>query len=109
MTDLGQEPNFSEILDEEVKKLRSSIKSNGAAHGRPAFGTGGADNGEWPQIQTLQNELPPVQAFGVDLLPESFRPLVSDVAERMQVPMDYPAVVVVLCLRSEEHTSELQS
>src|SRR5262249_31932607 len=43
-------------------------------------------------------ELPPVEVFSEDLLPDSFRSLVADVAERMQVPMDYPAVVMVLCL-----------
>jgi putative DNA primase/helicase len=53
---------------------------------------------DWPKLEPIQSELPPVQAFSEDLLPDSFRPLVADVAERMQVPMDYPAVVVVLCL-----------
>jgi putative DNA primase/helicase len=53
---------------------------------------------EWPKPEPIQSELPPVQAFSEDLLPDSFRPLVRDVTERMQVPMDYPAVVMVLCL-----------
>ena len=53
---------------------------------------------DWPQPAPIQSELPPVHAFSEDLLPVSFRPLVCDVAERMQVPMDYPAVVIVLCL-----------
>jgi DNA primase len=53
---------------------------------------------EWPEPSTIQSELPPVREFSEDLLPNSFRSLVSDVAERMQVPMDYPAVVMVLCL-----------
>ena len=53
---------------------------------------------DWPKLEPIQSELPPVQAFSEDLLPDSFRPLVADVAERMQVPMDYPAVVMVLCL-----------
>ena len=53
---------------------------------------------DWPKPEPIQSELPPVQVFSEDLLPESFRPLVADVAERMQVPMDYPAVVLVLCL-----------
>jgi len=39
-----------------------------------------------------------VLSLSEDLLPVSFRPLVQDVAERMQVPIDYPAVVIVLCL-----------
>ncbi len=53
---------------------------------------------DWPELEPIQSELPPVQAFFEDLLPDSFRPLVADVADRMQVPMDYAAVVAVLCL-----------
>ncbi len=52
----------------------------------------------WPPPQPILGELPPVEAFCEDLLPVSFRPLVRDVANRMQVPMDYPAAAVVLCL-----------
>ena len=51
---------------------------------------------DWPKLEPIQSELPSVQAFSEDLLPDSFRPLVADVADRMQVPMDYPAVVMVL-------------
>lgn len=53
---------------------------------------------DWPKPEPLQSELPPVEAFSEDLLPATFRPLVRDVTERMQVPIDYPAVVMVLCL-----------
>jgi hypothetical protein len=53
---------------------------------------------DWPKLEPIQSELPPVEAFSESLLPDSFRPLVADVTERMQVPMDYPAVVMVLCL-----------
>ena len=53
---------------------------------------------DWPKPEPIQSELPPVQTFSEDLLPDSFRPLVTDVTDRMQVPMDYPAVVMVLCL-----------
>lgn len=52
----------------------------------------------WPAPEPIQNELPSVQAFSEQLLPACFRPLVQDVTERMQVPMDYPAAVVMLCL-----------
>lgn len=53
---------------------------------------------DWPKPEPIQSELPPVERFTEDLLPDSFRPLVRDVAERMQVPIDYAAVVAVLCL-----------
>ena len=62
----------------------------------PAAHAGVAD--DWGKAEPIQSELPPVQAFSEDLLPESFRPLVRDVTERMQVPMDFPAVMMVLCL-----------
>jgi putative DNA primase/helicase len=52
----------------------------------------------WPDPEPLGGELPAVQALDPALLPDSLRPLVEDTAERMQVPMDYPAVVAVLCL-----------
>lgn len=53
---------------------------------------------DWPKPEPIQNELPPVEVFSETLLPDSLRTFVADVAERMQVPMDYPAVVMVLCL-----------
>jgi putative DNA primase/helicase len=53
---------------------------------------------EWPTPEPLAESLPPVLPFDERLLPEAFRPLVADVTERMQVPMDYPAVAIALCL-----------
>jgi putative DNA primase/helicase len=53
---------------------------------------------EWPTPEPLAESLPPVLPFDERLLPEAFRPLVADVTERMQVPMDYPAVAITLCL-----------
>jgi putative DNA primase/helicase len=52
----------------------------------------------WPKPEPIRSELPPVETFFADLLPDSLRPLVADVTERMQVPMDHPAVVMLLCL-----------
>lgn len=53
---------------------------------------------DWPEPEPLGGELPSVQVFETALLPESLRPLVEDTAERMQVPLDYAAVVSVLSL-----------
>ena len=52
----------------------------------------------WTKPEPLQSELPPVHPFCEDFLPDSLRPLVNDVTERMQVPMDYAAAVLVVCL-----------
>ncbi len=53
---------------------------------------------EWPDPAPILGELPSVQRFDENLLPVSFRPFVRDVAERMQVPLDYPGIVAVLAL-----------
>jgi putative DNA primase/helicase len=57
-----------------------------------------SSEGEWQDPLPLESELPAVEPITEELLPMSFRPLVYDVAERMQTPADYPAVVAVLCL-----------
>jgi putative DNA primase/helicase len=46
----------------------------------------------------LAQSLPDVAQFDLELMPESFRPLVKDVAERMQVPLDFPAVAAIATL-----------
>ncbi|MGC2639837.1 MAG: YfjI family protein, partial [Acidobacteriaceae bacterium] len=56
------------------------------------------DSQDWPETQSLGNELPPVVPFDPGLLPESLRPLVEDVAELMQVPLDFPAVIATATL-----------
>lgn len=53
---------------------------------------------EWPEPEPLTDDLPDVSQFDLELMPESFRPLVKDVAERMQVPMDFPAVAAIATL-----------
>jgi hypothetical protein len=53
---------------------------------------------EWPEPEMLGSELPPVPPFDADLLPSSLRPMVEDVANRMQVPLDFPAIVCVSTL-----------
>lgn len=54
--------------------------------------------GDWPKPDDLGKELPPVQSFYPELLPESFRPAVEDIADRMQVPLDFPGVALVVTL-----------
>lgn len=53
---------------------------------------------DWPDPAPLGDELPPVDDFLLELLPPSFRPLVEDVSERMQTPLDYAAVAAVVTL-----------
>jgi putative DNA primase/helicase len=53
---------------------------------------------DWPEPSPLGCELPPVQPFSVSLLPEVLRDPAEDIADRMQVPVDYPAVCSVVVL-----------
>jgi putative DNA primase/helicase len=53
---------------------------------------------EWPEPEPLATSIPDVMPFDLALMPESFRPLVKDVAERMQVPLDFPAVTAIATL-----------
>ncbi|HVC90424.1 MAG TPA: YfjI family protein [Acidobacteriaceae bacterium] len=52
----------------------------------------------WPEPEPLGSDLPDVPAFDPGLLPASLRPLVEDVADRMQVPLDFPAVAAIATL-----------
>ena len=54
----------------------------------------------WPEPVPLPTGLAPVDAFDLELLPESLRGFVTDIAERMQCPPDFPAVTLMVCLGS---------
>lgn len=74
----------------KIAELRAGQNPNSAAEIESEY--------VWPRISSIQDELPPVMGFSPELLPPSFRDLVLDVADRMQVPIDYPATVTMLCL-----------
>jgi putative DNA primase/helicase len=52
----------------------------------------------WTDPQPIPASLPTVAPFDFDLLPEAVRGFVSDVAERMQCPPDFPAVATMVAL-----------
>jgi putative DNA primase/helicase len=54
--------------------------------------------GGWPEPEPLADVLPDVAQFDPELMPESLRSLVRDVSERMQVPLDFPAVAAIAAL-----------
>lgn len=72
--------------DEEFFRLFHSVEH------RTRFESG------WPDPSELGDELPPVEPFACEVLPESFRPLVEDVSERTQTPMDYAAAAAIVSL-----------
>ncbi len=55
---------------------------------------------DWAEPTPLPNALPPVDPFDADLLPETLRPWVMDIAHRMQCPPDFPAVAALVALSS---------
>lgn len=53
---------------------------------------------DWPDPCPLPAELPRVAPFPPEILPDSLRPWISDIAERLQCPPDYPAVGGMIAL-----------
>lgn len=56
----------------------------------------GGSASDWLTPQPLPSNLPPVYPFDLDLLPETFRPWVKDIAERMQCAPDIVAVTLMV-------------
>ncbi len=52
----------------------------------------------WPDPQPLDHGLPSVLPFDYKLLPATLRDWISDIAERMQCPPDFPAVTSMIAL-----------
>ncbi|MBN8474509.1 DUF3987 domain-containing protein [Sulfuritalea sp.] len=59
---------------------------------------GNLDAGEWPIPQPIPDDLPPVPPFDLALLPDALRPWIADIAERMQICPDIPAIGAVTAL-----------
>lgn len=68
----------------------------------PSGGSVGAAQGEgdasWPEPKPLPDALPPVMKFMAELLPLAVRAWIVDIAERVQCPIDFPAVAVMVAL-----------
>lgn len=75
-------------------KIEEGGRINGNAVGKPPQP---AD--EWPEPEPLGGELPAVPAFDLEtMLPLNLRPLAKDISERMQAPIDLPAMASVVTL-----------
>ena len=57
-----------------------------------------AANDEVPDPQSLSENLPPVHPFHLGLLPKAIGAYVQDVAERMNCPLDFPAIAAMVSL-----------
>lgn len=70
---------------------------------QPASGTSGTSANQtktttWPAPEPLPVGLLPVPAMQAELLPETFTPWLTDIADRMQCPLDYPAIGALVTL-----------
>ncbi len=65
----------------------------------PPWGVGDAPD-DWPEPLPLPALRPPVPPFDPELLPDRLRPWLSDIAERMQCPPEFPAVSALVSLAS---------
>ena len=54
------------------------------------------DSEQWPDPEPLPADMPAVPAFNFDCLPETLRPRIKDISERMQCPPDFPAVATII-------------
>lgn len=66
----------------------------------PVNRSGAVLEGGWPQPQPLPKGLPAVKAFSADLMPDALRPWVMDIGERLQCPVDFVGVAVMVGLGS---------
>ena len=69
---------------------------SGGRHGFQAAATSGTS--PWPSLKPLSAPLPAVDPFNPELLPPLLRRYVEDMAERLQVPVDFPAATIVVAL-----------
>ena len=51
---------------------------------------------EWPPVTPVEDKLSPVAVFKPEFLPDSIRPWVTDVSERMSVPLDFAGVCALV-------------
>ena len=106
-------PNFGADRDPRMTDLNDlarvcgteSVRSCIAGAKSPAWGEHQNGNGilpkgiqDWPEPIAIPDALPPVTLFDYDMLPNSLRGWVRDIAERVQCPADFPAVGAMISL-----------
>jgi putative DNA primase/helicase len=86
---MDEAPSVESYAHDPEGQGQQRARENGAA----SFGGFDGTEGEpWPDTKPLEDALPPVEQFTPELLPTALRAWVTDVAERMQAPVEYVAV-----------------
>src|SRR4051794_22899938 len=86
-TEIGFQMEPPARVPESLEELEQLLQENPTTTPAP-----------WPDPENLGDELPPVPAFDPELLPSTLRAMVEDIADRMQVPIDLPAVSAITTL-----------
>lgn len=91
-----------DVIDWLAKHPEAAISDLEALPRLPAMPGGDnateRDLGAWPDPLPLPDALGSVDAFDFDLLPDSLRPWIQDITERVQCPPDFPAVGAMISL-----------
>lgn len=94
-------PDFGSDRPEKTTDFNDLAKHRGLEAVRVCIGKARVpDSQVWADPSPLPPELHPVDAFDVELLPDSLRPWIEDVCERVQCPPDFVAVPVMVALGS---------
>ena len=83
-----------ERLSREQKARRGSQHQQDTNEGAAGDPVGAA----WPEPHPIPEALPPVISFDCALLPDTLRPWIEDIAQRVQCPPDFPAVGAMIAL-----------
>lgn len=81
------------LSEQEVVRTAKSIQGYEAA-----LIASPANEGSWPDQKDIKENLPPVLAFDPGWLPDELSAWAQDIAERMNCPVDFPAVAVLVAL-----------
>lgn len=91
---------INEGLCKQLKaKLWAEVKN---AVNAPSGGDteAGGSAGNWNAPREIKTKTPPVQAMTGELIPEPFRPWLADVGHRMQTPLDFPVISMIVIVSS---------
>lgn len=93
MAEVGQ---MAEHADAGPQEMAAALRDQLKKLEHIAYSTGE----DAPRPLLLAGALPPVKPFNPAWLPDDFRPWITDIAERMQCPPEFPAVAAMAALSS---------
>jgi putative DNA primase/helicase len=85
-------------IEAGISKPRQVSDAAGGSVSSGSAGPGPFPHSDWPEPGELPSAMPTVELFRPALLPDSLRPLVMDIADRLQCPPDFPAVALMVGL-----------